>query len=125
MPYPSPPAYVIFRYNIHSISDEYTNQQCVDMLDVPWTYKIVDDKPIYDHVLNLTDITYERKSVTTIDDAHVLFTGMNTFEYQSKKHTTDCAFVLDTNAITIQGHETVRGACASSIIGTETTKNQW
>jgi hypothetical protein len=117
--------YVMFHYNIHSDGKKWSDDQCSQMLSDPVYYNIVNDKPIYQNNPNLTDISYQRLSVTNINKQQILFTGKTNFTFQSKPYAANVSFVLDINQSMIRGSERIGGICVANFIGLQQHGNTW
>ena len=124
-------SFFLVPYNIQSVGDALTDQQCKQQLNHKLEYQIVNDKPVYlTKDSSIISRHYQRLTTTYISQQERLFTGV----YQVKKKDQDnvvkqyaaqIAFLLNTDTKSIRGSMYIAGACKANLIGLQEGLDHW
>ena len=117
--------FVVFHYNIKSLSKTISDAQCESALNKRLYYNIVNDKPIYIDDSKKHPMSYRRETTTYLDQNKRLFTGILQFYPNGTKRMEHDSFMLDIMRHTIQGSFYIKNYCTGNIIGVQQKMNNW
>lgn len=122
--------YMSVPYNVQSVSDKFSDEQCQAIFSSPAFYDIDSDKPVYAKSNGNYQINdYHRLSTTYISKNQRLFYGKQnmSFAMADKKVTLDADLVtlLDLHRSQIRGSFYLPGYCKGNIIGVKQGLDSW
>lgn len=124
--------YMSVPYNMVSVSDELTDQQCQQIFRTPMFYNIENDQAVYEKTDSPYQVTsFTRISTTYLSQTQRLFYGKESmiirFDEKKKPLTVDAdlSFVLNLMTSEVRGSLYIPGYCKGNIIGVKQSLNQW
>ena len=122
--------YMSAPYNMTSVSDDITDQQCQEIFKNPTFYNIKNDHAVYKKTNGLYQInSFTRISTTYLSKNQRLFYGKQNISLilNGKESTVDAdlSFLLDLHSSTIRGSLYVPGYCKGNIMGVKQNLNNW
>ena len=124
-------SFFIVTYNIHSIDDTVTDQQCRQVLDRKIKYTIKDNQSLYkNNDPSIDSEEYTRQTTTYISQSQRLFTGVYQFDKKEsdntkKQYAVQVAFLLNLKTKSIRGSLYLPGLCRANFIGLQENLDYW
>ena len=126
-----PDSFFTVPYNIHSIDDTVTDQQCRQVLDRKIKYTIKDNQSLYkNNDPSIDSEEYTRQTTTYISQSQRLFTGVYQFDKKEsdntkKQYAVQVAFLLNLKTKSIRGSMYLPGLCRANFIGLQENLDFW